>query len=187
MFHDFYSTVIIYSTLCITKKGFTMRIAGLIQDSIVDGTGLRFVVFTQGCKQHCNGCHNPDTWNPDGGTEMTVDKIILEMLGNPLTDGLTLSGGEPFLQAGECAELDIAAKKNRLNVWVYSGFTFETLYAQSQSEQQIRKLLELSDVLIDGQFVLADRTSSLKWRGSKNQRVLDVPKSLEAGEAVLLI
>ena len=163
-----------------------MRVAGFIQDSIVDGPGFRFVVFTQGCEKHCDGCHNPETWEMDGGTEMTVDEIVESMLSNPLTDGLTLSGGEPFLQAGECARLATAAREKGLNVWAYSGYTYDELISRSKSDLAIMKLLEATDVLIDSAFVLPERTLTLKWRGSSNQRVIDVQESLKAGEAVEL-
>ena len=161
-----------------------MRIAGLVQDSIVDGPGFRFVVFAQGCSHHCEGCHNPDTWDLSGGRETTVDGLIAEMLSNPLTDGLTLSGGEPFLQAAECAKLANVAHENKLSVWAYTGFTFEELCHKAQCEPDVGDLLQQTDVLVDGPFRLAERTLSLKWRGSKNQRVIDVKKSLIAGETV---
>ncbi|MCL2126108.1 MAG: anaerobic ribonucleoside-triphosphate reductase activating protein [Oscillospiraceae bacterium] len=161
-----------------------MRIAGLIQDSIVDGPGFRFVVFVQGCRMHCEGCHNPDTWDIEGGTAMLVEDVVAEMLSNPLTDGLTLSGGEPFLQAAECALLAAAAHENGLNVWAYSGHTFEELMDIALSDSDVGELLQLVDVLIDGAFVLQERTLSLRWRGSRNQRVVDVKRSLAAGGAV---
>ena len=161
-----------------------MRVAGLIQDSIVDGPGFRFVVFLQGCKLQCEGCHNPDAWDMDGGIEMTVDEIVAQMLSNPLTDGLTLSGGEPFLQAHECISLAIAARDNNLNVWIYTGFTIEELMGLAENDEEIRRLLELTHVVIDGKFILKERTLSLRWRGSKNQRIIDVQKSLRAQEAV---
>ena len=161
-----------------------MRIAGLTQDSIVDGPGLRFVVFTQGCRRRCEGCHNPETWDVHGGKETSCDDIIKEMLGNPLTDGLTISGGEPVLQAGECIQLATAAHEKRLNVWMFTGYTFEELATLSGSDPAISKLLGLVDVLVDGPYLSTERTLQLKWRGSKNQRVVDVKKSLEAGAAV---
>ena len=161
-----------------------MRVAGLVQDSIVDGPGFRFVVFTQGCELRCEGCHNPATWDINGGDEISVDEIVAEMRKNPLTDGLTLSGGEPLLQAGECALLAAAARESGLNVWVFTGFTFEELVNKADGKPEIKNLLELTDVLVDGAFVLSERTLSLRWRGSKNQRVVDVQKSLAAGEAV---
>ena len=163
-----------------------MKIAGLVQDSIVDGPGFRFVVFAQGCKLCCEGCHNPATWDINGGVSMTAGEIITEMLSNPLTDGLTLSGGEPALQAEECAQIASAARENGLNVWVYSGLTFEEFLEKAKTEPELGKLLELTDVLIDGPFILAQRTLSLIWRGSKNQRLVDVQKSLASGETVLL-
>ena len=163
-----------------------MRVAGTVQDSIVDGPGLRFVVFAQGCERRCEGCHNPETWDAGGGSEVPVAGLVADMLGNPLTDGLTLSGGEPFLQAGECCALAAAARDNGLNVWAYTGFTFEELLVMAGAEQPVRQLLELVDVLVDGAFVLAGRTLSLRWRGSKNQRLVDVPMSLSAGAAVLI-
>jgi len=162
-----------------------MRIAGIVQDSIVDGPGLRFTVFTQGCGMCCEGCHNPNTWDPEGGIEMSVGEIAAAMLKNPLTDGLTLSGGEPFIQAADCAGLAAVARDNGLNVWVFTGSTFEELNERADSEPAVRQLLELTDVLVDGRFILAERTLSLKWRGSKNQRLLDIKKCIEAGEGVL--
>lgn len=161
-----------------------MKIAGLVQDSIVDGPGLRFAVFAQGCKFSCEGCHNPTARDIGGGREMTVDEIIREMEKNPLTDGLTLTGGEPFLQAEECALLAQAAREKGLDVWVYSGYTFEELFARAGAEPGIAAMLGAADVLVDGQFVLSERSLSAKWRGSTNQRLIDVPRSLAAGAAV---
>jgi len=163
-----------------------MRIAGLVQDSIVDGPGFRFAVFTQGCEQGCEGCHNPRTWDPGGGVAMAVDEIISEMRSNPLTDGLTLSGGEPLLQAAECVELAAAARECGLNVWVFTGYTFEELRAKAVSDPNVMELLVLTDVLVDGPFMLAERSLSLRWRGSRNQRIIDVPASLASGSAVEL-
>lgn len=159
-----------------------MRIADFVQDSIVDGPGFRFTLFTQGCPHHCKGCHNPQTHDPRGGKEVSVDEIVRIMLSNPLTDGLTLSGGDPFFQPLDCAAVAKAAKAHGLNVWTYSGWTFEQLLKDSR--EGVRELLELTDVLVDGPFVLAQRSLSLKWRGSANQRILDVPKSLKTEHAV---
>ena len=156
-----------------------MKIAGLVQDSIVDGPGLRFVVFTQGCHIRCEGCHNPDTWNPGGGTEISLDEIVSEMLSNPLTDGLTLSGGEPFDQAADCASLAAVAHENGLNVWTFTGKTFEELLVEAKVDYNVERLLEQTDVLVDGRFVLEERTLSKKWCGSKNQRVINVREYLE--------
>ena len=162
-----------------------MRIAGTIQDSIVDGPGFRFTLFTQGCPHKCEGCHNPETHDPAGGKEETTDEIIKKLLSNPLTDGITFSGGEPFEQAADCAVIARAARENGLNVWAYSGYTFEELLKKGEEAPAVLELLKLTDVLVDGRFVLSKRSLNLKWRGSTNQRLIDVPKSLAEGRAVL--
>ena len=161
-----------------------MRIYGLVQDSIVDGPGFRFVCFVQGCPHHCPGCHNPDSHDPAGGREMDVEEVAAQMLSNPLTDGLTLSGGEPMEQAAACLRLAERAHGAGLNVWCYTGYTLEHLLQEGTTDQ--RALLEQVDVLVDGPFLLAERTLSLPWRGSRNQRLLDVPASLAAGQPVEL-
>lgn len=104
-----------------------MRIANTVNDSIVDGHGLRFTIFTQGCPHHCPGCHNPDTHDPAGGREVSLEELMAEMGRNPLIEGVTLSGGEPFAQAADCAALAQAAHARGLNVWTYSGYLFEHL------------------------------------------------------------
>jgi anaerobic ribonucleoside-triphosphate reductase activating protein len=144
-------------------------------------------VFAQGCDLCCEGCQNPETWERNGGEEMTVDHVIAEMLVNPLTDGLSLTGGEPFLQTGDCVKIASAARSKGLNVWLFSGFTYEELIMRAETEPETRALLELSDVLVDGRFVYAERSLLLRWRGSHNQRVIDVAKSLKAGKAVLFL
>ena len=159
-----------------------MKIYGLVQDSIVDGPGFRFVCFTQGCPHHCPGCHNPDSHAPSGGSEMSTDAIIARMLSNPLTDGLTLSGGEPFLQAEDCLTLAQTAHANKLNVWAYSGWTFEQLLQGSSAQQA---LLREVDVLVDGPYLQEERSLTLNWRGSRNQRVIDVRATLACGKIVL--
>jgi len=160
-----------------------MKIFGLVQDSIVDGPGFRFSCFVQGCPHHCPGCHNPDSHDPAGGREMSVAEVAKELLRNPLTDGLTLSGGEPFAQSEDCLQLAKIAHENKLNVWSYSGWTFE--YLRDQGSEAQKALLAELDVLVDGPFLLEQRTLALPWRGSKNQRVVDVPASLEKGEVVI--
>lgn len=160
-----------------------MRIFGLQQDSIVDGPGFRFACFVQGCPHGCPGCHNPDSHDPAGGREMTVGEVAQQLLSNPLTDGLTLSGGEPFAQAEDCLALAKIAHGHGLNVWSYSGWTFEHLRDLGTPAQ--KALLAELDVLVDGPFVLSERTLELPWRGSRNQRVVDVQRSLEAGEVIV--
>ena len=160
-----------------------MRIAATIQDSIVDGPGFRFTVFVQGCHFHCPGCHNPQTHDPAGGVERTVEELVSRMRSNPLTDGLTLSGGEPFCQAAECAALARIARERGLNVWAYTGYTYERLLAGEVPDALA--LLEQVDVLVDGPFVEAEKSYAALFRGSANQRLIDVPKSLAAGAVVL--
>ena len=162
-----------------------IRIAGTVDDSIVDGPGLRFTVFTQGCPHHCEGCHNPDTHPMNGGKETTTEEIIKEFTENPLLDGITLSGGDPFCQAKACAELAKAAKEKGLNVWAYTGYTYETLLRGANEENCWRELLDAVDVLVDGPFLLKERTLELKWRGSPNQRLIRVKESMATGKVVL--
>ena len=160
-----------------------MRIANTVSDSIVDGPGLRFTVFTQGCPHRCPGCHNPDTHDPKGGRETTVEELAEKLLSNPLTDGLTLSGGEPFCQAEDCARLAAMARERGLNVWVYTGYTYERLIAGEVPGA--KELLAQTDVLVDGPFVAAQKSYAALFRGSANQRLIDVPRSWAAGLVVL--
>ena len=164
-----------------------LRIAGTVHDSIVDGPGIRFTIFTQGCEHNCPGCHNPQTHPLNGGKEIAVDELIAEMLKNPLLDGVTLSGGEPFLQADKLCPVARAAKHSGLTVWTYSGWTFEQLWTGEASDDCRRELLTLTDVLVDGPFILSERSLELKWCGSRNQRLIDVQNSIDRGEAVLYV
>ena len=159
-----------------------MRIANTVSDSIVDGPGLRFTVFTQGCPHRCPGCHNPETHDPAGGREASVAELTAQLLSNPLTDGLTLSGGEPFCQPEECAALARVAHEKGLNVWVYTGYTYERLL--SGEVPGALALLGQTDVLVDGPFLLARKSYAALFRGSANQRLIDVPRSLAAGQVV---
>lgn len=160
-----------------------MRIANTVNDSIVDGHGLRFTVFTQGCPHHCSGCHNPDTHDPAGGREVSLEELAQEMGKNPLIAGLTLSGGEPFAQAEECARLAALAHGMGLTVWTYSGYPFEQLRDAGRADWTA--LLEQTDVLVDGPFVEAEKSYELHFRGSRNQRLIHVKASLAQGKAVL--
>ena len=160
-----------------------MRIANTVSDSIVDGPGLRFTVFTQGCPHHCPGCHNPETHDPAGGREVSVAELAAQMEKNPLTDGLTLSGGDPFCQAAECAALARLAHEKGLNVWTYTGYTYERLLEGDLPGAL--ELLEQTDVLVDGPFLLAEKSYEALFRGSANQRLIDVKQSKAAGHVVL--
>ena len=164
----------------------TIRIAGVIRQSIVDGPGLRFVVFTQGCPHGCPGCHNPDTHDFAGGYDCAVSKILHEIDRNPLLKGLTLSGGEPFCRAGELLPLARAVRERGKDIWCYSGYRLEELFALSHKDTDVFELLHLLDVLVDGRFVEAEKDLTLRFRGSRNQRVLDVHRSLESDSPILL-
>ena len=152
-----------------------MRVSGCADDSIVDGPGIRFVVFAQGCPHQCAGCHNPHTHDFDGGYEADTADLITRLRQNPLLDGLTLSGGEPFAQPKACAELARAARDAGLNVWVYSGYTLEELIAMRSEDADA--LLDACDVLVDGRFIQERRTLDMPFAGSGNQRVIDLRAS----------
>lgn len=162
-----------------------IRIAGIVNDSIVDGPGLRLAVFTQGCFRNCEGCHNPETHNPFGGQEIDIYELTKRMLENPLLDGLTISGGEPFLQAAECANLAKEAHKLGLNVWVYTGYLYEDL-TSSTALPEWQDLLDETDVLVDGPFIFGKRSLKLKFCGSSNQRLIDMNRTRENGQITLL-
>lgn len=167
------------------EKTYTIRLFGLVGDSIVDGPGFRVSIFTQGCPHHCPGCHNPGSHDFEAGTVWTLDDVEKKFTGNPLLSGITLSGGEPFAQAGACAELARRAHQKGLNVWVYSGYTYEKLLEKAQAEEGVDALLKEADVLVDGPFLLAERSLELDFRGSRNQRLIDLQASRQKGGVVL--
>ena len=158
-----------------------LRIAGTVNDSIVDGPGLRYAVFTQGCPHDCPGCHNPQTHDFSGGKDIDTSEILAQIRKNPLLDGLTLTGGEPFCQCTACIALAQGAHAHGLNVWCYSGYTFEELI---NGKAEWRLLLQNIDMLVDGPFLLEKRSLDCRFRGSSNQRLIDVPKSLMANRAI---
>lgn len=158
----------------------TLRIAGSARESIVDGEGLRYALFTQGCPHRCPGCHNPQTHPFAGGQELPVQQLWQDIRKNPLLDGITLSGGEPFCQALAAAELAALAQGAGLNVWVYTGYTLEELLQSAPA----RALLRCTDVLVDGRFDQGLRTLELPFRGSRNQRLLDARRSLALERAM---
>lgn len=160
-----------------------MRLADTVNDSIVDGPGLRFTVFTQGCPHRCPGCHNPETHDPKGGKDVSLEELEAQMRKNPLLSGLTLSGGEPFAQAEACAALARVAHALGLNVWTYTGYLCETLLRQN--DPAWTALLRETDVLVDGPFLQQEKTYGIPFRGSRNQRLIRVPESLAQGQVVL--
>ena len=166
-------------------KSGELRIAGVVKESIVDGPGFRYTLFVQGCPHHCEGCHNPQTHSFDGGQVVTIDKVYESVLENPLLDGVTFSGGEPFMQAEALYNLAVKLKKHGLNIICYSGFLLEDLLEMSRRDPYIKKLLELSDYLFDGKFEIENKTYSKTFVGSSNQRRIDLKKTIENGWKVV--
>lgn len=159
-----------------------IRFAGMVDNSVVDGKGIRITVFFQGCPRSCEGCHNPALQPVEGGEEISEEALVDLLLSKltPLHSGITFSGGEPLMQADALFKVVemVRKKKPDLDIWVYTGYTFE----------QIKDLpvMKVIDVLVDGPFVLAKRDISLPFRGSSNQRIIDVPGSLRSDVVVEL-
>ena len=158
-----------------------LDLSGIVSDSIVDGPGIRTTIFSQGCPHRCPGCHNPETWEFGCGTTIPVEAIVDIVKSNPLCRGVTFSGGEPFAQAEGFAKLAKLLKSKGYEVASYSGYTFEALLKGSEAQKE---LLSSIDILIDGPFVQAEKSLEIAFRGSRNQRILDMKKSLAAGQAV---
>lgn len=152
----------------------------ILTDSIVDGEGLRAVIWTQGCSHNCKGCHNPETHDFTKGIEKDVEDVKNEIKKLTLQDGITLSGGDPFFQAEASCEIAKYAKEQGLNVWAYTGFLFEDLL----KNEKMKELLKYIDVLVDGKFQIENKSLSIKFRGSTNQRIINVPKSLKTKKVV---
>lgn len=162
-----------------------IRLYGLVTDSIVDGPGFRTAIFVQGCPYHCEGCHNPDSQPFEGGTVWTLDDVEKKFTNNPLLSGITLSGGEPAEQAAPCAELARRAHQKGLNVWTYTGSTLEKLTERARENPALAALLAETDVLVDGPFILAQRSLELDFCGSKNQRLIDMNETRRQGKTIL--
>ncbi|MEG1980782.1 MAG: 4Fe-4S single cluster domain-containing protein [Victivallaceae bacterium] len=159
-------------------------VAGLEDDSIVNGPGLRFVLFAQGCNKRCRNCQNPQT-QPlhENGSWYKIETIFNAIIANPLTGGVTFSGGEPFLQAAVLARLGEKIKSAGLELAIYTGYTFEELW--NAADPGVHALLQVADILVDGEFIDAQTGPELLFKGSRNQRVLDLVASVTAGTAVL--
>ena len=157
-----------------------IRLAGIVPESIVDGPGYRLAVFVQGCPHACPGCHNPKTHDFAGGYPSDTGEIIAQMGKNPLVRGVTLTGGEPMMQAAALAEIALNAKEKGLNVWCYTGYTLE--YLQRENNPDRMRLMEYVDVLVDGPYIAHERSLELLYRGSKNQRLIDMNATRAAGE-----
>ena len=160
-----------------------IRVCGIEKESIVDGPGFRYVLFVQGCPHRCPGCHNPESHDPDGGTEMTVAEVFSQIMENPHLRGVTFSGGEPFEQVPALLQLGRLIREAGLSLMSYSGYTLEEL--QARHDPDTDALLDMLDILVDGRYVESLRNLTLIYRGSENQRVIDMNKSRAAGELVL--
>ena len=158
-----------------------LELSGIVSDSIVDGPGIRTTIFSQGCPHHCPGCHNPETWAFGCGTRIPVEAVVEIVESNPLCRGVTFSGGAPFAQAEGFARLARVLKEKGYEIASYSGYTFEELLRGSEAQKE---LLRSIDILIDGRFILAQKSLEIAFRGSRNQRILDIKKSLAEGRAV---
>lgn len=163
-----------------------LRIAGTLSHSYVNGPGIRYCIFTQGCPHHCTDCQNPETWDLSGGQEIDANDIIRDILTTKHLQGITLSGGDPFIQPKPCADIAAAAKQNGLDVWCYTGFTWERLLEMQAENQDIHDLLISIDVLVDGKFDKDLMDGDHIYRGSSNQRLIDVTKSISKNEATLM-
>lgn len=161
-----------------------IKVAGIIEDSITDGPGLRTVIFMQGCPRRCKGCHNPSAQSFEGGTSYKVSDLFDIICSNPLCMAVTFSGGEPFSQPKPLAELAELIKNKNLELAIYTGFTYEQLIEQKNTD--INKLLSFTNILIDGEYIQEKRNLNIRFKGSENQRIIDIPASLKTGKVVLI-
>lgn len=158
-----------------------MRIAGIQKDSITNGTGLRDVIFMQGCPHRCEGCQNPQTWNPEGGTEMTLDEIINELKDS--SNNVTISGGEPFRDYRELIELvcKITETFPTKTIWIYTGYRINELARWVLAILSMRGV----EAIVDGQYVERLRDTNLRFRGSSNQLIIDLQRSYTEDKLIL--
>ncbi len=164
-----------------------IRLSGIIYESLTNGSGIRRVLFSQGCKHNCKGCFNPETHCFDGGELLDMDLIIKDIINNPMLDGVTFSGGDPLEQADKFAYIARNIKGAGLNIWCYTGYKFEYIIEHKNERLGWAKLLDFIDVLVDGRFEEDNKDDGLRFRGSSNQRIIDVKKSLELGKAMEVI
>ena len=165
----------------------TLNISGIVDDSIVDGPGLRYTIFVQGCPHGCPECHNPQTHSFEENKRVTLGQLMSEIKENPLLYGVTFSGGEPFCQPGPLKILGQQVKKTGMHLMCYSGYTYEQLLKKAETEPEVAALLNVVDVLVDGPFLIAERDLELLYRGSRNQRLIDLKAMREKGDIVHVI
>ena len=162
-----------------------IRVLDIIEDTMVDGPGFRTSIYCAGCNHQCPGCHNPQTHDPEDGNWISTDKLLEEIGKNPMLKGVTFSGGEPFEQPAPLAELAKGVTEMGLDLVSYSGYTFEELLQMAEENEDSRYIIEQCRMIIDGRFIEEKKTLALPFRGSTNQRLIDVQASLAAGEAVV--
>lgn len=159
----------------------SIRLLDILEDTTVDGPGFRTSIYCAGCTHRCPGCHNPQSWAKDGGTEMSVEEVMQVIEADPFAPGVTFTGGDPMQQPEAFTELaHLIHQRTKKNIWCYTGYTYETLLHMPAQ----RSLLDQVDVLVDGPYIAAQQDTSLIFRGSANQRIIDVPNSLAKGYVV---
>lgn len=162
-----------------------IRLAGIAENSLVNGKGLRKVFFSQGCSHHCEGCFNQHTWEFAGGRMFDMDELVQKVKDEPFLDGVTFSGGDPFQQADKFAYLAKKLHEANINIWAYTGYTFEELMKLAQTNHYIKQMINNVDVIVDGRFMKDKMSENLKYCGSLNQRVIDVKSSLNENKIIL--
>jgi anaerobic ribonucleoside-triphosphate reductase activating protein len=163
-----------------------IRLSGITKESVVDGLGIRYVLYAQGCPHHCKGCHNPSTHSYEGGELTDIESIVSDIKNHPMLDGLTFSGGECFEQAEEFARIAEEVKAMGLNVWAYTGYTLEEIMQYKSQRRGWNDFVKYIDVLVDGKYQEDNKDLALCFRGSSNQRIIDMQKTLHAGKLSLL-
>lgn len=163
-----------------------IRLSGIAYESLVNGPGMRRVFFAQGCRHNCEGCFNPDTHDFKGGELRNMDDLIKDVLNNPMIKGITFSGGDPWEQADKFAYMAKIFKENKLNIWSYTGYEFEYILEKKDERTGWKDLLNSIDVLVDGKFQIDKKDDKLKFRGSSNQRLINVPESLKQEKIITL-
>ncbi|NFL64932.1 anaerobic ribonucleoside-triphosphate reductase activating protein [Clostridium botulinum] len=162
-----------------------IRLSGIAYESLVNGPGIRRVFFSQGCNHNCKGCFNPDTHDFNGGEERNIDELIEDVLCNPMIKGITFSGGDPFERADEFSYMAKIFKENNKNIWCYTGYIFEYINDNLERNKGWKDLINNLDVLVDGKFEEDKKEDGLKFKGSSNQRIIDVKESLKSNKVVI--
>lgn len=162
-----------------------IRLAGIAQNSLVNGIGLRKVFFSQGCSHACKNCFNPSTWSFEGGEMVDIDELVKQVNDEYFLDGVTFSGGDPFQQADKFAIFAKKLKEFHINIWCYTGYTWEKLLELSKTNNDVADLINCCDVIVDGPFIQEKHDPNLLFRGSSNQRIIDVTQSIKQHNIVL--